>query len=68
MNRPDPGPPRGTDDDRRPDGDAAATGDIVIDSALRDLADVAPEDLDGHIEAAQALHRTLQGRLADLGE
>ncbi len=45
-----------------------ATGDIVIDAALGDLAQVAPDDLDGHIEAAEALQRTLQGRLANLGE
>ena len=44
------------------------TGDIVIDAALRDLADVPDTDLDGHIEAAESLQRTLQGRLANLGE
>ncbi|MDO5503554.1 MAG: hypothetical protein Q4G67_10315 [Actinomycetia bacterium] len=50
------------------ESDAVTTGDIVIDSALRDLAEVAPEDLDGHIEAAESLQATLQGRLSNLGE
>ncbi|MFN2321027.1 MAG: hypothetical protein ABR500_15280 [Dermatophilaceae bacterium] len=44
------------------------TGDLVIDAALRDLAAVDPGDLDGHIEAAESLQRTLQARLANLGE
>lgn len=44
------------------------TGDIVIDAALRDLDAVDAADLDGHVEAAEALQRTLQGRLANLGE
>ena len=46
----------------------AETGDIVIDAALRDLDAVDAADLDGHVEAAEALQRTLQGRLANLGE
>lgn len=50
------------------EGDQVATGDIVIDAALRDLAAVDATDLDGHIEAAESLQRTLQGRLANLGE
>jgi|GEM_PF-1191085 len=45
-----------------------ATGDIVIDAALRDLSQVPADDLDAQIEAAEAVQRTLQGRLADLGE
>ena len=47
---------------------AVMTGDIVIDAALQDLAAVEATDLDGHIEAAEALQRTLQGRLANRGE
>lgn len=45
-----------------------ATGDLVVDAAVTDLAALDGADLDGHIEAAEALHRTLQARLADLGE
>lgn len=48
--------------------DPVATGDIVIDAALGDLAALPADDLDGHIEAAESLQRTLQGRLANLGE
>ena len=44
------------------------TADIVIDAALRDLSQVPSDDLDAHIEAAESLQRTLQGRLANLGE
>lgn len=44
------------------------TGDLVIDAALRDLTQVEPDDLDGHIDAAESLQRTLQARLVDLGE
>ncbi|GAB3445222.1 hypothetical protein GCM10027517_25800 [Phycicoccus ginsengisoli] len=44
-----------------------ATGDIVIDSALQDLRDAPTEDLDAQIEAGRRVHRTLQGRLSDLG-
>ncbi|GAA4389015.1 hypothetical protein GCM10023153_04880 [Ornithinibacter aureus] len=43
------------------------TGDIVIDAALRDLANTPEGDLDGQLEAGEAVHRTLQGRLTDLG-
>jgi hypothetical protein len=43
------------------------TGDIVIDAALRDLADTAADDLDGQLATGEAVHRTLQGRLGDLG-
>lgn len=49
-------------------GVPGATGDLVIDAALRDLAAVDPDDLDGHIETAESLQRTLQARLAHLGE
>ena len=43
------------------------TGDIVIDSALRDLAAAPDDDLDAQLEAGEAVHRTLQSRLGDLG-
>jgi hypothetical protein len=43
------------------------TGDIVIDSALRDLAAAPDDDLDAQLEAGEAVHRTLQSRLSDLG-
>jgi hypothetical protein len=43
------------------------TGDIVIDSALRDLAAAPADDLDAQLEAGEAVHRTLQSRLSDLG-
>jgi hypothetical protein len=51
-----------------PEGTAPPeTGDIVIDAALRDLADVAEEDLDGQLAAGEQVQRTLQSRLSDLG-
>jgi hypothetical protein len=43
------------------------TGDIVIDAALRDLAAAPDDDLDAQLEAGEAVHRTLQSRLSDLG-
>ena len=43
------------------------TGDIVIDAALRDLAAAPDHDLDAQLEAGEAVHRTLQSRLTDLG-
>ena len=43
------------------------TGDIVIDSDLRDLASASDDDLDAQLEAGEAVHRTLQSRLSDLG-
>ncbi len=43
------------------------TGDIVIDAALRDLAAVPDEDLDGQLAAGEQVQRTLQSRLGDLG-
>ena len=42
------------------------TGDIVIDAALRDLAAVPEEDLDGQLAAGEHVQRTLQSRLSDL--
>jgi hypothetical protein len=51
-----------------PDGGAPPeTGDIVIDAALRDLAAAPDDDLDAQLEAGEAVHRTLQSRLSDLG-
>jgi DNA polymerase-3 subunit gamma/tau len=44
-----------------------ATGDIVIDSALQDLRNAAPDDLDAQIDAGQRVQQTLQSRLSDLG-
>jgi hypothetical protein len=46
---------------------APETGDIVIDSALRDLQSAPADDLDAQIAAGQQVHRTLQARLSDLG-
>ncbi len=43
------------------------TDDIVIDAALRDLAAVPDDDLDGQLAAGEHVQRTLQSRLADLG-
>ncbi|HSO65730.1 MAG TPA: hypothetical protein VLQ78_11590 [Ornithinibacter sp.] len=43
------------------------TGDIVIDAALRDLAAAPAEDLDAQLQSGEAVHRTLQSRLSDLG-
>ena len=43
------------------------TGDIVIDAALRDLGAAPDGDLDAQLEAGEAVHRTLQSRLSDLG-
>jgi hypothetical protein len=50
------------------DAGAITTSDIVIDAALRDLTAADPSDLDAQIDQAEALQRTLQGRLADLSE
>ena len=41
--------------------------DIVIDAALTDLAVADADDLDAILDRGEAVHRTLQGRLADLG-
>jgi len=43
------------------------TGDVVIDAALRELADAPADDLDALLSAGEAVHRTLQSRLTDLG-
>jgi hypothetical protein len=49
------------------DEGAPETGDLVIDAALRDLADTPAADLDGQIERGEQVQRTLQGRLSHLG-
>ena len=46
--------------------DAPRTGDIVIDVPT-DLAVADADDLDAILDRGEAVHRTLQGRLADLG-
>ncbi len=48
-------------------GAPPATGDLVIDAALGDLAAAPGDDLDAQLEAGEAVHRTLQSRLTDLG-
>ena len=55
--------------DRTPDEVPAPpeTGDIVIDAALRDLAAASADDLDTQLASGEAVHRTLQSRLSDLG-
>ncbi len=50
-----------------PESAPPQTDDIVIDSALRDLAAVPEHDLDGQLAAGEHVQRTLQSRLADLG-
>lgn len=47
--------------------EAPQTGDEVIDAALRDLAAVPDDDLDGRLAAGEHVQRTLQARLSDLG-
>lgn len=49
------------------DIEAPETGDIVVDAALRDLAAVPPEDLDGQQAAGEHVQDTLRSRLGDLG-
>jgi hypothetical protein len=43
------------------------TGDAAVDRALDDLDALPGQPLDRHIEVGQQVHRTLQGRLADIG-
>jgi len=58
----------GSADEPAPAEEAAPeTGDLVIDAALRDLAETPSEDLDAQIESGEQVQRTLQGRLSDLG-
>ena len=58
-----PSPPAGAP----PTGAPPETGDLVIDAALGDLAAAPRDDLDAQLEAGEAVHRTLQSRLSDLG-
>lgn len=44
-----------------------ATGDLVVDAALRDLSGVDPSDLDAVLAAGESVHSTLTSRLSDLG-
>ena len=60
---PEPGPRETPGADAGP----PQTGGIVIDAALRDLAAVPEDDLDGQLAAGEHVQRTLQSRLADLG-
>ena len=50
-----------------PTAPAPKTGDASIDAALAALEDSAAGPLDEQVAAGEAVHRTLQGRLADLG-
>ncbi len=61
--RPHPSPPAGAPSTGAP----PETGDLVIDAALGDLAAAPGDDLDAQLEAGEAVHRTLQSRLTDLG-
>ncbi|GAA4413739.1 hypothetical protein GCM10023168_36790 [Fodinibacter luteus] len=56
----------GTAPEPRPEA-PPETGDIVIDAALHDLAGTPVDDLDAQLVTGEALHRTLQARLGDLG-
>ena len=46
---------------------APRTGDTAIDAATTQLEQSASGSLDEQIEAGETVHRTLQGRLSDLG-
>ena len=46
---------------------APRTGDTAIDAATTQLEQSASGSLDDQIEAGETVHRTLQGRLSDLG-
>jgi hypothetical protein len=59
--------PATTPGDLPTSGGPPETGDIVIDAALQDLAAATDDDLDAQLEAGEAVHRTLQSRLSDLG-
>ena len=62
----EPGPPLEPGPPAEP-APAPETGDLVIDAALRDLAQAPESDLDAQIERGEQVQRTLQGRLSDLG-
>ncbi|MGZ4751377.1 MAG: hypothetical protein ACXVYU_09905 [Oryzihumus sp.] len=44
------------------------TGDVVVDAVLDEFDRVTGEPLDAHVEVGEKVHRTLQARLADLGD
>ena len=50
-----------------PAGWPPETGDVAIDAATRELAGAPADDLDAQLSAGEAVHRTLQSRLNDLG-
>jgi hypothetical protein len=43
------------------------TGDAIVDEAMAELAEAQPGSNAERIDAGERAHRTLQGRLADLG-
>lgn len=47
--------------------DVPETGDLVIDAALRELAEAGEGDLDARIAAGERVQETLRSRLSDLG-
>ena len=62
----DPTACEGTDVDST-QAPAPEPGDLVIDAALRNLAEAPEDDLDAQVERGEQVQRTLQGRLSDLG-
>ncbi len=50
-----------------PAAEAPRTGDPAIDAALAALEHSAAGSLDEQVAAGEAVHRSLQGRLADVG-
>ncbi|MGN6635399.1 MAG: hypothetical protein ACTHJ6_08050 [Oryzihumus sp.] len=81
---PEPGSPEGSDQVPEPTGSSPAagsglvtppavatrepTGDVVVDAVLDEFDRVTGEPLDAHVEVGEKVHRTLQARLADLGD
>lgn len=49
-------------------GDPPLTGDDAVDEATAALAGVADEPLEVRLGVLERVHRTLQDRLADVGE
>jgi hypothetical protein len=49
-------------------GDPPVTGDKAVDEAAAALAGVAGEPLEVRLGVLERVHRTLQDRLADVGE
>jgi hypothetical protein len=62
-----PGDGEGTPGTGQPD-ERVPTGDVAVDDVLGHLDSATGEPLDSQIEAAEEVHRVLQGRLADLGQ